>query len=189
MLSSHLRQDLPSGLLSSALPTKTSYALVFLPCVLHALSITFSFIWSSWQYLAPRYAIISTLVLRPDIPFRNLFSNTFSILSRISDRRRVLDCQLDLLDYSVQLQLQRITMYTLYNTSVELDTRLATVPQPVFHYNIRPASIAIDSSLLLRRLLHSIFQQLPGYQPQQLGYQLQPRSNSELRGIWPLGGL
>jgi hypothetical protein len=46
----------------------------------------------------------------------------------------VLDCQLDLLDYSVQLQLQRITMYTLYNTSVQLDTRLATVPQPVFQY-------------------------------------------------------
>jgi hypothetical protein len=35
-------------------------------------------------------------------------------------------------------------MYTLYNTSVELDTRLATVPQPVFHYNILLASLAID---------------------------------------------
>jgi hypothetical protein len=39
-------------------------------------------------------------------------------------------------------------MYTLYNTSVELDTRLATVPQPVFHYNILLASLAIDSSQL-----------------------------------------
>jgi hypothetical protein len=39
-------------------------------------------------------------------------------------------------------------MYTLYNTSVELDTRLATVPQPVFHYNILLASFAIDSSQL-----------------------------------------
>jgi hypothetical protein len=35
-------------------------------------------------------------------------------------------------------------MYTLYNTSVELDTRLAMVPQPVFHYNILVASLAID---------------------------------------------
>jgi hypothetical protein len=39
-------------------------------------------------------------------------------------------------------------MYTLYNTSVELDTRLATVPQPVFHYNILLASLAMDSSQL-----------------------------------------
>jgi hypothetical protein len=39
-------------------------------------------------------------------------------------------------------------MYTLYNSSVELDTRLATVPQPVFHYNILLASLAINSSLL-----------------------------------------
>jgi hypothetical protein len=38
-------------------------------------------------------------------------------------------------------------MYTLYNTSVELDARLATVPQPVFHYNILLASLAINSSL------------------------------------------
>jgi hypothetical protein len=53
-----------------------------------------------------------------------------------------------------------------YNTSVELDTRLAKVPQPVFHYNTLLASLATNSSLLLRRLLHSIFQQLPGYQPQ-----------------------
>jgi hypothetical protein len=37
-------------------------------------------------------------------------------------------------------------MYTLYNTSVELDTRLATVLQPVFHYNILLASLAINSS-------------------------------------------
>jgi hypothetical protein len=35
-------------------------------------------------------------------------------------------------------------MYTIYNTSVELDTRLATVPQPVFHYHILLASLAID---------------------------------------------
>jgi hypothetical protein len=39
-------------------------------------------------------------------------------------------------------------MYTLYITSVELDARLATVPQPVFHYNILLASLAIDSSQL-----------------------------------------
>jgi hypothetical protein len=39
-------------------------------------------------------------------------------------------------------------MYTLYNTSVDLDTRLATVPQPVFHYNSLLASLAIDSSQL-----------------------------------------
>jgi hypothetical protein len=36
-------------------------------------------------------------------------------------------------------------MYTLYNSSVELNTRLATIPQPVFHYNILLASLAIDS--------------------------------------------
>jgi hypothetical protein len=48
----------------------------------------------------------------------------------------------------IQLQLQSITMYTLDNTSVELDTRLATVPQPVFHYNTLLASLAIDSSQL-----------------------------------------
>jgi hypothetical protein len=35
-------------------------------------------------------------------------------------------------------------MYTLYNSSAELDTRLATVPQPVFLYNILLASLAID---------------------------------------------
>jgi hypothetical protein len=39
-------------------------------------------------------------------------------------------------------------MYTLYNTSVELDTRLATVPQPVFYYTILLASLAIYSSQL-----------------------------------------
>jgi hypothetical protein len=49
----------------------------------------------------------------------------------------------------IQLQLQSITTYTLYNTSVELDTRLATVPQPEFHYNTLLASLAIDSSLPL----------------------------------------
>jgi hypothetical protein len=39
-------------------------------------------------------------------------------------------------------------MYTLYNPSVEVDTRLATAPQPVFHYNTLLASLAIDSSQL-----------------------------------------
>jgi hypothetical protein len=88
-------------------------------------------------------------------------------------------------------------MYTLYNTSVELNTRLATAPQPAFHYNTLLASLAINSSLLLRRILHSIFQQLPRYQPPlgyqpQLGYQLQlcnsPNSgyqlNSEGYDLW-----
>jgi hypothetical protein len=65
-------------------------------------------------------------------------------------------------------------MYTLYNTSVELDTRLATVPQPVFHYNILLAALAIDH--FFSEDSNSIFQQLPGYQ-------LQLRSKSELRGI------
>jgi hypothetical protein len=40
-------------------------------------------------------------------------------------------------------------MYTLYNTSVELNTRLATAPQPVFHYNTLLASLATNSSLPL----------------------------------------
>jgi hypothetical protein len=57
-------------------------------------------------------------------------------------------------------------MYTLYNSSVELDTRLATVPQPVFHYNILPASLAIDH--FFSEDSNSIFQQLPGYQPHYL---------------------
>jgi hypothetical protein len=48
----------------------------------------------------------------------------------------------------IQLQLQSITMYTLYNTSVELNTRLAMAPQPVFHYSTLLASLAIDSSQL-----------------------------------------
>jgi hypothetical protein len=39
-------------------------------------------------------------------------------------------------------------MYTLYNTSVELNARLATAPQPVFHYNTLLASLTIDSSQL-----------------------------------------
>jgi hypothetical protein len=39
-------------------------------------------------------------------------------------------------------------MYTLYNTSVELNTRLATAPQPVLHYNTLLASLAINSSQL-----------------------------------------
>jgi hypothetical protein len=97
----------------------------------------------------------------------------------LSDRRRVLDCQLDLLDYSVQLQLQHITMYTLHNSSLELNARLATAPQPVFHYNTLLASLAIISSLLLRRIIHSIFQQLPGYQPQ-----LAATQSSEVYDLW-----
>jgi hypothetical protein len=48
--------------------------------------------------------------------------------------RRGLDCQLDLLDHT-QLQLQCITLYTLYNTTVDHNTRLETAPQPVFHCN------------------------------------------------------
>jgi hypothetical protein len=67
-------------------------------------------------------------------------------------------------------------MYTLYNTLLELDTRLATVPQPVFHYNILLASLAIDHFSSEDSNSNSIFQQLPGYQPQL-------SSNSELRGI------
>jgi hypothetical protein len=50
-------------------------------------------------------------------------------------------------------------MYSLYNTSVELDTRLATVPQPAFHYNILLASLAIDH--FFSEDSNSIFQQLP----------------------------
>jgi hypothetical protein len=65
-------------------------------------------------------------------------------------------------------------MYTLYNTSVELDTRLAAVPQPVFHYNILLGSLAIVH--FFSEDSNSIFQQLPRYQPQL-------DSNSEPRGI------
>jgi hypothetical protein len=38
-------------------------------------------------------------------------------------------------------------MHTLYNSSVELNTRLATAPQPVFYFNTLLASLAINSSL------------------------------------------
>jgi hypothetical protein len=76
-------------------------------------------------------------------------------------------------------------MYILYNSSVELNTRLATVPQPVFHYNILLASLANDH--FFSEDSNSILQQLPGYQPQlqQLtepnsGYQL----NSEVYDLW-----
>jgi hypothetical protein len=48
--------------------------------------------------------------------------------------RQGLDWQRDLLDHT-QLQLQCVTMYTLYNTTVDHNTRLATAPQPVFHCN------------------------------------------------------
>jgi hypothetical protein len=87
---------------------------------------------------------------------KSLPADVSSVLSRVSVTvDGVLDCELDLLDYRVQLQLQRITMYTLYNTSVELNTRLATASQPVFHYNTPLASLAINSSLLLRRLFQT----------------------------------
>jgi hypothetical protein len=33
-------------------------------------------------------------------------------------------------------------MYTLHNSSTELNTMLATIPQPVFHYNNLLASVA-----------------------------------------------
>jgi hypothetical protein len=77
-------------------------------------------------------------------------------------------------------------MYTLYNTSVELDARLATAPQPVFHYNIIPASLAIDSSSpKIPRLKLPATPRIPTtpwiptttWIPPTLG------SNSELRGI------
>jgi hypothetical protein len=71
-------------------------------------------------------------------------------------------------------------MYTLYNSSVELNTRLPTAAQPAFNYNTLLASLAIDPSLLLQTLLHSIFQQLPGYQPQ---LDSDSAHNWELRGI------
>jgi hypothetical protein len=40
-------------------------------------------------------------------------------------------------------------MYSLYNTPVELNTRLASAPQPVFQYNTLLASLAINSPLRL----------------------------------------
>jgi hypothetical protein len=41
-------------------------------------------------------------------------------------------------------------MFTLYNTLVEFNTRLATAPQPVFHYNNLLDYLAINSSLPLQ---------------------------------------
>jgi hypothetical protein len=44
-------------------------------------------------------------------------------------------------------------MYSLYSTPVELNTRLATAPQPVFQYNTLLASLAINSPLRLSPIL------------------------------------
>jgi hypothetical protein len=64
-------------------------------------------------------------------------------------------------------------MYTLNNTSVELNTRLTTAPQPVFHYNTLLASLAINSSLLTSSpKTQTPTNWIPQQQQQQLGSQL-----------------
>jgi hypothetical protein len=47
--------------------------------------------------------------------------------------RRGLDCQLDLLDYNTDTL--SYSAHTLQLTTVDHNTRLETVPQPVFHCN------------------------------------------------------
>jgi hypothetical protein len=51
ILFSHLRLGLPSDLFPSGFPTKTLYASVFSPCVLHSLSISPFLTWSFLDYL------------------------------------------------------------------------------------------------------------------------------------------
>jgi hypothetical protein len=45
LLSFHLRVGLPSGLFSFGFPTKTLYAFLFSPCMLHAMTISSSLTW------------------------------------------------------------------------------------------------------------------------------------------------
>ena len=88
----------PSGLFPSGLPTKTMYAPLLFPYVLHAPSISFS-ILSSEQYSvsstdhqAPNYIVFSTpllpFLLGPNILLSTLFSNTLSQCSsfNVSDQ-------------------------------------------------------------------------------------------------------
>jgi hypothetical protein len=93
ILFSHLLLGLPCRLFASGFPTKTLYALLFYPYVLHSPSISFSMVWSTRQclvsstcHLVPRNLILSTPLLpRPSYtklssstPFPNTLSLRFS---------------------------------------------------------------------------------------------------------------
>ena len=68
-VSSHLRLSLPSGLFPAVFPTKTLYAPLHTPYVLHTQPISFFFIWSyeclvrSTNHKAPCYVVFSTPLL------------------------------------------------------------------------------------------------------------------------------
>jgi hypothetical protein len=72
LLSSHLRVGLISGLFPWDFPTKTLFATVLFPCVLHIQPISLFLIWSTEWYLvsstdhkAPRYVVLFTPLLPP----------------------------------------------------------------------------------------------------------------------------
>jgi hypothetical protein len=121
--------------------------LLFVPipeqcCILICITNPNSYLW----FIFTLHIAYFSYTLFPHVTYYVIV--TLIIVTRLSDRRRGIGLSTGFIT-PIQLQLQCITMFTLYNTSVELNTRLATAPQPVFHYNNLLASLANNSSLPL----------------------------------------